>query len=120
MEKPANQDVVAILLNVIRDYFSALRPAGDPDLTLEELTAEAEALLSGSESHDAINACLAATENLRQELQAMRILSGLGYGVLRPVFRNTDAIGSLMRRKLEPVSAPLSRLISRLQGHNSS
>ena len=35
-------------------------------------------------------------------LRAMRILSGAGYGIVRPVFRKTTAIGSLMRRKLEP------------------
>ena len=119
MEKPANQDVVAILLQVIRDYFSELRPEGDPDLTLEDLAAEAEALMSTQSSDVNITACLSATVNLRDEIRAMRILSGLGYGVLRPVFRNTDAIGSLMRRKLEPVSGPLSGLISRLQGRTS-
>ncbi len=119
MEKPANQDVVAILLQVIRDYFSELRPEGDPDLTLEDLAAEAEALMSTQSSDVNITACLSATVNLRDEIRAMRILSGLGYGVLRPVFRNTDAIGSLMRRKLEPVSGPLSGLVSRLQGRTS-
>ncbi len=119
MEKPANQDVVVILLNVIRDYFSVLRPEGDPDLTLEDLTAESAVLLSEQGDDPGISNCLAVTENLEQELQTMRILSGLGYAVVRPVFCKTDAIGSLMRRKLEPVSGPLRRLISQLLGQSS-
>ena len=44
----------------------------------------------------------------------MRILSGVGYGVVRPVFRNTTAIGSLMRRKLEPVIGPLTDHVHKL------
>ena len=41
------------------------------------------------------------------DVRAMRILSGLSYGVLRPVLRDSTAIGSLMRRKLEPVLGPI-------------
>jgi hypothetical protein len=47
----------------------------------------------------------------------MRILSGLGYGVVRPVLRDTTAIGSLMRRKLEPVIGPLAGYLKGLRGN---
>jgi hypothetical protein len=40
-------------------------------------------------------------------LVALRVLSGLSYGIVRPVFRDSTAIGSLMRRKLQPVMTPL-------------
>jgi hypothetical protein len=46
----------------------------------------------------------------------MRLLSGLGYGVLRPVLRDSTAMGSLMRRKLKPVLDPLLAQIEVLQG----
>ena len=45
----------------------------------------------------------------------MRVLSGLGYGVLRPVLRDTTAIGSLMRRKLKPVMDPILARIETLR-----
>jgi hypothetical protein len=45
---------------------------------------------------------------LAPQLRACRLLSGLGYGVLRPVLGDTTAIGSLMRRKMDPVMAPLA------------
>jgi hypothetical protein len=95
-----------------------LRQEGDPDMTLEELASEAESLLCEQQIGTNIADCLSATNGLHDELQAMRILSGLGYGVIRPIFRKTDAIGSLMRRKLEPVSTPLVKWIMLLQGRH--
>jgi len=115
MEKPANQDVVVSLLEVIRDYFARLRPTGDPDLTLEQLLAEARG--GGDE---ALDACAAVTQGLERELQAIRLFSGLGYGVVRPVFRKTDAIGSLMRRKLQPIMGPLLEQLARLLGESEA
>ncbi len=53
------------------------------------------------------DAVLALDARLGEPLRAMRVLSGLSYGVVRPVFRDSTAIGSLMRRKLEPVLVPL-------------
>ena len=49
------------------------------------------------------------------QLQALRVMSGLSYGVVRPVFRDSTAIGSLMRRKLQPVLVPLLAELSRLR-----
>jgi hypothetical protein len=115
MEKPANQDVVNILLDVLRNYFAPLRPAGDPDLTFEELLAEAQQRLADPAQDLLLADCRRATEGLDAQLKALRVLSGLGYGVLRPVFSRTDAIGSLMRRKLEPVSSPLMEQLKLLQ-----
>ena len=53
---------------------------------------------------------------LRHLVLAMRVLSGLSYGVVRPVFGDSTAIGSLMRRKLEPLFAPLRGHVDRLRG----
>ncbi|EGW53657.1 hypothetical protein [Candidatus Endoriftia persephonae] len=109
LKKPANQEVISLLLDVVRNYLSALRAAGDPDLTLEELQLEVETL------NEEERACLAVLPEMANELRAMRLLSGLGYGVLRPVFSRSDAIGSLMRRKLEPVLTPLGDYLSCLR-----
>lgn len=102
MEKPANQDVVTLLLDVVRDYLQTLRPAGDPDMTLEELTQQA-----GAAKEPQFMSVIQALPGREQELRTLYLLSGVGYAVVRPVFSKTDAIGSLMRRKLEPVFAEL-------------
>ncbi len=57
-------------------------------------------------------ACLQVDPCRQPALLSLHCLSGLGYGVVRPVFCKTTAIGSLMRRKLEPVLQPLDELIS--------
>ncbi len=114
MEKPANQDVVNILLDVLRHYFAPIRPEGDPDLSFDELVAETEQRLAQPDKDPELAACLSATHGVQDELKALRVLSGLGYGVLRPIFSRTDAIGSLMRRKLEPVSSPLMQMLKSL------
>ncbi|MDJ0806871.1 MAG: sulfur reduction protein DsrS [Gammaproteobacteria bacterium] len=116
MEKPANQDVVTILLDVLRGYFAAIRSEGDPNLTMEELAEEAQQRIEQPDTDPSLLVCLANTAGLQDELRTLRALSGLGYGVVRPIFRRTDAIGSLMRRKLEPVSTPLVQWIRLLQG----
>ena len=103
LKKPSNQDVVNLTLDLIAWYFSAVR--GKPaDATLEELRAEAEAWLA----HDgAVAEVLALDQGLAPSILGIRVLSGGGYGVVRPIFSRTTAIGSLMRRKLEPVMDPL-------------
>ena len=98
LEKPANQDVVNRTLDAASHLFSKARPEGKVDMTLEELVEEANSW------------AMEQSEELRSfypHLVALRVLSGLGYGVVRPVFSKTDAIGSLMRRKLQPITEPL-------------
>ena len=102
MDKPANQDVVTLLLDVVRDYLVELRPTGDPDMTLEELVQQA-----AQADQETLLEVVGALPARESELRALYLLSGLGYGLVRPVFSKTDAIGSLMRRKLEPVFGPL-------------
>lgn len=103
-EKPSNQDVINLGLDAIAGYFMAARPEGPADATLEELQAEAAAWLSASEQAAALRAL---PELADSQLLALRVLSGLSYGVVRPVFRDSTAIGSLMRRKLQPLMTPL-------------
>lgn len=116
-EKPNNQDVVNLALDHIAAYFSAARPEGPADSTLEELQSEAsEWVRTAAEVSP-----LAALDGIDpQQLQALRVLSGLSYGIVRPVFRDSTAIGSLMRRKLQPVLVPLLDELSRLRERKSS
>jgi hypothetical protein len=51
--------------------------------------------------------CLQRSPELAPEVAAMRVLSGLGYGVIRPVLPDPTALGTLMRRKLAPVIDPI-------------
>jgi hypothetical protein len=103
-EKPSNQDVINLTLDLVADYFSAARPEGRADETLPALEGEAAAWFSASADAGSLLELegLAAVHPV-----ALRVLSGLSYGIVRPVFRDSTAIGSLMRRKLQPVMDPL-------------
>lgn len=111
LKKPSNQDVVNTVLDVMANYFAAARPEGKVDMTLDALQAEADEWLAG---HPQASALAAAHAELAGPLRAARVLSGLSYGVVRPVFGDSTAIGSLMRRKLEPVMTPLLETIGQL------
>jgi hypothetical protein len=111
LDKPANQDVVTLLLDVLRDYLRPLRPLGDPDLDMQRLAEEAR-----SSDDPLLVACLEAAPARESEWRSLYLLSGVGYGIVRPVFCKTDAIGTLMRKKLESVFEPLRSHIAALIG----
>ena len=111
-DKPSNQDVINLTLDCIAAYFAAARPQGPVDATLDELQAEARQWVATARQAQALAALAAVRDD---QLQALRILSGLSYGVVRPVFRDSTAIGSLMRRKLQPVLTPLLEELSELR-----
>jgi len=106
LKKPPNQDVVTAVLDSVGDYFRPLRPGGDPDRTLQDLQRDAEHLVTDQITQQT-RECIAAFPDALAAIRSIWVLSGLGYGVVRPVFSKTTAIGSLMRRRLEPVLQPL-------------
>jgi hypothetical protein len=110
LRKPPNQEIVNTLFEVIASYFKTIRPNDyDDEMNILSLIERASHLCPTSEDSTSIErrevlACLPEMEN---SIKAMLILSGLGYSVLRPIFSRTTAIGSLMRKKLLPISGPI-------------
>jgi hypothetical protein len=100
LAKPPTQDLVGAAFTLMRHYFSALRPAGDPDLSLPALVDDAQTFVHRpGPAAD----CLAAAPDLTADIAAMRLLSGVGDGTIRAYLVDSTASGSLMRRKLAPV-----------------
>jgi hypothetical protein len=116
LAKPPNQDVVTATFDCLRNYFAAIRPEGDPKLTLGELMADAEEFVDQSTATASVRAVLERLPMARDDLIAMRVLSGPGYGLMRPVLSDPTTLGSLMRRKLAQIIEPLQSQISRLRG----
>lgn len=107
LAKAPNQDIVNLLFECLAEYFVALRDPARAEASMDELPT-----LDGNEEAQAVLAADPAAEPL---LAAMRLLAQLGYPVLRPIFSRTDAIGSLMRKKLLPVSEPVTRALIQLR-----
>ncbi len=107
LSNPPTQGVIQETLDTVRNHLQALRPQGDPDQTWEALLASAEIFESPDRLPPEAAACLRVRPDLKAALKALWVLSGLGYGVLRPHLRDSTATGSLMRRKLKPVLIPI-------------
>ena len=118
LEKPGNQDVVNWTLDVIAGYFKAAAAETRLDYTIEQLLDEAAAWVD-SGSDERVLSILAEFPGLKPQLRALRVLSGAGYNMVRPVFCKSTAIGSLMRRQLQPILAPLKQQTDCLQAEIS-
>lgn len=121
MKKPSHQEVMTLLLEAVSNY---LRPVACEQLPCDEVTCieqQAEALCEQCHSHDDVGftrhlaQLLAAVPGLRQEVIALLVLARAGEPMVRPIFTQTTAIGTVMRKKLEPVSAPLLHQIAVLR-----
>ena len=113
MKKPANQDVVIAVLNAVSDYFSSLdlMPKKAEDIQLILKTASE---FIDNQPNDALAEILAALPEAEDMLHALLVLSAISEQVVNPVFSRSDAIGTLMRKKLEPVFEPIRQQIKLL------
>lgn len=118
LNKPNNQDVVVALLHAIHEYFA---PAcedldGGTSDDVEQIVAGARAACDPATAGGEIKAVLDALPQLHAQLVAAVALANVGEQVVNPVFSRSDAIGTVMRRKLEPVFAPIFEQFSALHG----
>jgi hypothetical protein len=104
LKKPADQDAVVALLNALSGYFSAARSRPEPCMDVGGILAAAKQTV---ESGDASQAILSALPGLRAELLAIVALAHMDEAIVTPVFARSSAVGSLMRRKIEPVIGPV-------------
>jgi len=114
MKKPSNQDVVVALLEAIEAYFQAVRPAAPVSKDIGAILEQAAACFEAGTPE--IEAVLEIAPDTGELIQAMLLLSLLGVHVVDPIFAHTDAIGSVMRRKIEPVSKPVLERLAVLGG----
>ncbi|MBT8121972.1 MAG: sulfur reduction protein DsrS [Gammaproteobacteria bacterium] len=122
MKKPSNQDVMVELMHAIAAYNRSLPLPEGVISDIDAITPSVEALLNGAEARNAaagqaLAALQEALPQARQKIHAMLVLAMLDEPVLNPVFSKTDAIGTVMRKKLKPVTEPIHAQISILSKH---
>lgn len=115
IKKPSNQDVVISLFNTINDYFKSIRPNDVEYQDIDILFSDANKYLdvSGMQVEELKQTIKIAPESL-EIIKPILVLSMLGESLLSPVFSRTDAIGSLMRKKIHHITSPLLKEISGL------
>lgn len=113
LRKPSDQEVVESLLNAIAAYFNGIRPQ---HFTEDDIDAIAEEAECWCRDDGAAQQLIAELPQLREAARASRVLSCLGVRLVNPIFARTDAIGSVMRKKLAPLTTPLFEQLAVLRG----
>jgi hypothetical protein len=119
LNKPANQDVVVALFEAIEAYFREIRPHNERRRDIEQILSEAKQYCTISEScchKEALDVIKAQLPQVMPLLESLFVLACVGEQLVAPIFATTDAVGSVMRRKIEPVAKPISQHIGQLLG----
>lgn len=117
LRKPNNQDVMVALLEAVREYFLDVACPGARLQDMAEIDAQV-----GNRCGDC-SRCEPHLADLLKQLpeteplvRAALTFSAVGERLVAPVFARTDAIGTVMRRKLEPITQPLLKQLAALRG----
>lgn len=119
LKKPSNQDVMVELMHALEAYSASL-PVGkqrkldisDIAKVTSELTADTGGADIAGQDLQALMRMLPGDEHY---VRAMLFLARLCESVLDPVFSRTDAIGTVMRKNLQPVTEPIHEQINTLR-----
>ncbi|MDH3979333.1 MAG: sulfur reduction protein DsrS [Gammaproteobacteria bacterium] len=117
LKKPANQDVMVELMHALAGHAEVL-PLERPRLeTTSAIHRQVEGLLeaAGEEQAPELTALLQALPGAVHHIRAMLFLALLDEPVLDPVLSRTDAIGTVMRKKLMTVTVPVQEQIDILK-----
>lgn len=115
MRKPNNQDVMVSLMEALQDYFSDVAMPGERLQDIEAILSQADARCQGGQDTQ-LAEVLSQLPELAAAVHAMLSLAAVGERLVAPIFARTDAIGTVMRRKLEPITKPLLDEIAVLRG----
>jgi len=114
MEKLSDQHVVVLFLKAIQNYFKDIALDSDPKYRSFDEVAD----MINKVMDDASNTDLANLQNTAAQCQeaarAMLTLSCVCESLVDPIFSQTDAVGSVMRKRLQSVTQPITESIRRL------
>jgi hypothetical protein len=139
-KRPPNQVVYAALIESIRrytvnlligsqgktgetlyEYSLGLRTNGEVETDIKSIISYSQQLVNkqdegkGNETTIALNEVLTVLPQLKKQLLAIVILSQTSQSVTFPVFSQSNAVGTLMRKKLKAVTDEMTSLLSNLQ-----
>jgi hypothetical protein len=108
-KKPGNQDVVVSLLEAVAQYFESILPEGFPEDDIDSICTQAGELCcsDSDEINEVVIALTGTAEDAQKYLSAMTVLACLSVKLVNPIFARTDAIGTVMRKKIKPLTDPV-------------
>ena len=105
LSKPNDQDVAVEIFNTIGQHFNTDKTQLFRWRDINELENHANKLLSSPT--DDINTFLQACSNAKHHIYAILYLSMVSESLLDPVFGVSDAIGSVMRKRIAHLTDPI-------------
>ncbi len=104
LQKIPNQDATVELMNAVGRYFNEARPDDKQYREIEHITRTADNTMASSAEIDSI---MALHPELASQLHAIIALSMLSEYLVAPIFGQSNAIGTVMRRNLKPITTPI-------------
>ncbi len=105
LKRPSDQNVIVALFMTIENYFSDICPGFANHREIEVIIDEAKAHCH--ECNEQLAEVKAAIPDAEDYLHAMMVLSGYCEELTFPVFGQTDAIGSVMRKRIKHLTDPI-------------
>jgi hypothetical protein len=109
LEKPVDQDVVIALFKAIQRRFNLPFPEQRGIRSIEQAQQRSEQFIQGEFCPEALQPVLALlTEQQLILLRSVLTLGQMGEDTLNVTFGGNDSIGSVMRKRLQPLLEPLT------------
>ena len=108
LERLPNQDATIFLYDVIYQYFSWANILEESPTSWDTVPQCRERLKKR------LNISSHGDEELEETIEAVLDLSLLSQSILNPIFSQTDAVGSVMRKKLIPLTENVQRRLELL------
>ncbi|MCW8883216.1 MAG: sulfur reduction protein DsrS [Sedimenticola sp.] len=105
LTRPGNQDIVTALFKAVGDYLKPIRTHHAELRQIEAIVNVVESLIEKDTNQ--LHQLWSNIPALHAEIRAMLFLAHLDDSVLTPILSLTDAVGTVLRKKIEPVSSPL-------------
>lgn len=107
LARPTDQNVVVSLVNSVGRYFAPARAIAPRTRDLAQIVADTEAAFAVQAVHPALASARAAVARLpalAAEFRALVVLAQVDEAVVTDILARTSAIGTVLRKKLEPIT----------------
>ncbi len=121
IKKPNNQDSVVAFLDALAAYLNEVKIFEHSYRDVELLINDIASVIEGNEFENTSNSqelkeCLQCCPEFLEDIKSMLLLAHADVSLVSPIFAHTDAVGSVMRKKIKPVTDPLIACFKQLQG----
>lgn len=118
LERPSDHNVIVSLMNSIARYFAPARPAAPPSRDLAQIVADVESRVANAPASIAgLTELIHALPALRADAVALLALAQADEAVVTDILARTTAVGTVLRKKLQPITDIIRQNFAVLRAH---